>query len=482
MIADDPKLQQEFWSQSVMADAEDLNPLKDFVGGEGSGKPFVEKRDANVNGGQKVYFTTRAPVRGRGVIGSAELKSKTSRLKYGTFGVTVDLRRFAISEEQLVQYFTLPGNAEKNRDEVLMDLSAQWWARTKCDDIQMVLRQKALFATDQPNVLRVGSGASRDALTPDDTYDTGTITDGKNALIGFGGQPLAVDKSVAGADVPQYLVFAPSRVLEGLEDEQKFREAVHNNQARGGEAYWWTGKYPVWKNQMIFNHNLVIDSGPNRLGSPLLPFALLGAAIAAGTAAVDITGGGTHNDDASLTDTVLYDFFSYFPGYYWKTYETESAPTDNNTYHVLVFNVSGADKGKYEIFSYAAASNNGNKLANCTRAVEKAALVTATKFTEEHPTGSWIIPCNNKGVPIGWALHLGAEALFIGKGALEADPIEWGDDFKSKTTGRAHINAQGIQSMIGYSPFEDTIGRYSNYFLIECAVDYPELNLADITA
>src|SRR5690606_26565297 len=112
MIAADSKLQQEFWSQAVIADAEDKNPLKDFIGGEGSGKPFVEKRDANINGGQKVYFSTRAPVRGRGVMGAQELKSKTARLRHGSFGVTVDLRRFAISEEQLVQYFSLPGNAE----------------------------------------------------------------------------------------------------------------------------------------------------------------------------------------------------------------------------------------------------------------------------------------------------------------------------------------------------------------------------------
>lgn len=483
MIAEDPKLQQEFWSQSVIADAEDQNPLKDFVGGEGSGKPFCEKRDANVNGGQKVYFTTRAPVRGRGVIGAAELKSKTAKLRHGAFGVTVDLRRFAISEEQLVEYFSQPGNAEKNRDEVLMDLSAQWWARTKCDDIQMVLRQKALFASDQPNVLRIGAGATSDALTPSNTYDTGAITDGKNALIGYGGQPMKVDRSVAGADVPQYLVFAPARVLEPLEDEQKFREAVLNNQPRGNDAYWWTGKYPIFKNQMIFEHNIVIDSGPNRLGSPLLPFALLGQAIADATPAA-VTGGGTWNDDASLTDTVLYDFFSYFGGSYWKTFETEVAPTDSNTYYALIYNVSGANKGKYEIVSWVAAGNNGNTLT-VTREVngdgQKTALDAAGRYTNAHPTGSWIIPCNKLGVPIGYGLHLGAEALFIGKGPLEADPIEWNDDFVSKTSGKAHINAQGIQSMIGYAPFEDTIGRYSNYFLVEAAVEYPDLNLIDLT-
>ena len=69
LVADDPKLQMEMWAEAVRSDARDENPLKDFIGTEGSGMPIVEKRDLTVNGGQKVYFSTHAPVRGRGVMG-----------------------------------------------------------------------------------------------------------------------------------------------------------------------------------------------------------------------------------------------------------------------------------------------------------------------------------------------------------------------------------------------------------------------------
>lgn len=484
MVAADANLQQQVWSQSVIKDARDSNPLKDFIGEEGSGRPIVEKKDAKVQGGQKVHFTTMAPVRGRGVMGANELKSKTARLRYATFPVIADLRRFAISEEQLVQFFSLPGNAEKNRDEVLFDLCKEWWSRTQCDDAQFVLRDRARFASGTPNLLRIGGSATTDGITMADTFDTTTISDGKNALIGQGALALKVDKDDAGAEVPQFLLFAPNRFLDPLEDEQKFREAMYYAQNRGKENFFFNGKYPVWKNNIIFRHNIVIDSACGRQGSPLMPFALLGKAIPSNVATA-VTGGGSYNTDASLTDTILYDFFSYFPGFYWKTYDSESAPTDNATYYAIIYNVTGADRGKYEIVKYTAANNNGNTLTvtrECDEEgiTQKTKLTAAGRYSNVHPSGSWIIPCNAYGVPLAWGLHMGAEALFVGKGALEADPIEWGDDFRSKTTGRAHINAQGIQSIVGYSPFEDTIGRYSNYVLLEGAASYPDLDLVDV--
>lgn len=483
LIADDPKLQMELWSQAVKADAQDENPLKDFIGGEGSGMPIIEKRDLTVQGGQKVWFSTHAPVRGRGVMGAQELKSKTARVRYGSYGVTVDLRRFAISEEQLIQYFSLPGNADKNRDEFMFNLCREWWVRTQCDDFQIVMRNKALFATNQPNVLRIGGGADFNSIGGEDTFDTMAITDGKNALIGLGANAMKYETSTAGAKIPQFLLFAPSRFLATLDNEQRFREAVNNNQPRDNKAYWWTGNLPVWKNILLFNHDIVIDTAPGRQGSPLMPIALLGVALPS-VAATAITGGGAWNTDGALTDPILYDFFSYFGGYIWKTYESETYPVDARTYYAIIYNVSGVDKGKYEIISWVAAGNNGNQLT-VTRGVNVAgqvtALTAASRYTAVHPSGSMIIPCNNMGVPIGYGFLLGAEALLIGKGSLEADPIEWADDFVSKTSKTAHINAQGIQSIVGYAPAEDTLGRFPNFLLIEGALEYPEFDLVDLT-
>lgn len=485
LIAADPKLQMEFWSDAVRTDARDKNPLKDFVGGEGSGMPILEKKE-DITGGQVMHFSTMGSVLGQGVRGNAELKSKVGKVEYNSFSLTVDFRRWAIAEEQLVKYFSQPGAKQGDRDALMLKLASQWWARTKSDDEQITLRNKALFATNQPNVLRIGNGATRDAITLVDTIDTNIIDDTVNLLVGLGATPMSMDKDLSGSDVPQYLLYGTRDFLNPLKDEQRYREGVlAASQGKGSDAMPFSGKYPQWDNNLIFKHNLVDETGPVRKGSPLQTWAQLGVAIASGAATV-VTGGGARNTGDTLTDTILFDFFAYFPGYAWKTFSTETLPTDNNTYYAIIYNVSGADKGKYEIVSYVAAGNTGNKLTVIRELDEvgftqKTQLTAAGRYSNVHPSGSLVIPCNRIGVPIGYALHMGAEALCVGIGALEGDPIEMGDDFKSKSTGKWHQQAAGVQSIIGYAPTEDTDGRYPNYALVEGALSLPRLNLETIT-
>lgn len=472
LVAANPELQRTLWGPAIDMDARDQNPMKDFIGLEKSGKPIIEKKDLAVGGSQRVIFTSMAPIGGQGVRGGAELKSKTAKMQYGTWGVTVDMRRFAVSEDQLVELLRF--NQGETRETLLFTLCKQWWGMMEADDLQITMRDKALFATDQPNVFRVGNGDDTNDITLDNTFDTGTIEETVNQLVGLGAEPLGIEMDEAGSEVPQFLQFGPRRFLQPLEDEQKFREAILHAQARGGENFHWTGKYPKWKESMIHRHNIKWDSGNKRQGSPLLPYARLGVALASGVATA-VTGGGSYNTAATCTDVVLYDYFSYFGGYYWKTYSTETAPTDNNTYYAIIYNVSGADRGKYEIVSWVAAGNNGNTLT-VTREVDgdsqKTNLTAAGRYTNVHPSGSWIIPCNKWGVPIGRSLVMGQEALALAKGAVDADQIEWQDDFRSKASGKAHINSSGIQGIRGYAPKEDTIGRYPNFLLVEGAVTY----------
>ena len=476
LVAADPLIQRTLWGPAIDMDARDSNPMKDFIGGEKSGKPIIEKKDLSAGGSQKAVFTSMAPIGGQGVRGQAELKSKTAKPVYGTWTVTVDMRRFAISEDQLVELLRF--NQGESRDSLLYDLCKQWWAMMERDDLQITFRDKALFATDQPNVFRIGNRSSEAEIELTDTFDTGVIEDAVEQAIGIGAMPLNIEMDVAGGEVPEYVVFGPRRFLNPLEDEQKFRESVLHAQQRGGENFHWTGKYPKWKNTLIQRETIRFDAGNKRQGTPLLPIAFLGLAIPSG-AATTITGGGAHNTAGTLTDAIMYDYFSCFRGSYWKTYSTETAPTDNNTYYAMIYNVSGADRGKYEIVSYVAAGNNGNSLT-VIRGVESAALTTAGRYTAVHPSGSWIVPCTRYGVPIGRALVLGAEALALAKGAIDADRIEWQDDFKSTSSGKAHINSSGIQGIRGYAPKEDSIGRYPNFLMIEGALDYG-WDLVDLT-
>jgi len=62
LIASDPQLMRQLWSELVSADSRDSNPMKDFIGTEESGKPICEKTELGAGGSQKVTFTSMAPI------------------------------------------------------------------------------------------------------------------------------------------------------------------------------------------------------------------------------------------------------------------------------------------------------------------------------------------------------------------------------------------------------------------------------------
>jgi hypothetical protein len=474
MINASPELQQEAWSQSIIVDARQKNPLADFIGAEDSGMPICEaKRAAVIERGQKIHFNTEASVGGQGVMGTTELKVNLATGTYGGFSLTVDRRRFGIGEEDLVAFFTNPGGAQGNREEHIYSLCSKWWSKTYADDMQIVLRNKALFAANQPNVVRIGNGATSDDLTLSNTFDTAVIEDSANTLMGLGAMPMSIETDSAGADVPHFMVYGMKNFLDPLKNEQRYREAViAANTTKGAEGAPFTAKYPNWEGNAVFRNIGVRETGPVRQGTPLQPYALTGVAIANGVA-TSITGGGSYNTGGTRTNPILYDFFSYFAGFAWKTFSTESLPADSNTYYAIIYNLSGADKNKYEIVSYVAAGNNGNALTvirEINANGQKTALTAAGRYTNVHPSGSLVIPCNKFGVPIGYALHMGGNALMVGKGGIEAQKITQDDDFGAK-------KGVGIQTIIGYSPYTNTDGIFPNFTLIEGAVNDPRLNL-----
>ena len=140
-IASDSQLRTQIWSELVKRDAREKNVLKDFIGGEGSDKPIVEKRDLSAGGSDKVTFTTVAPIRGQGVLGEAILKNSTETLKFGTFPVEVDLIRHAVSWTQVLKLMRFTG---KTLDQLSAEVMSEWYARKEQDDSLFVIRQTCL--------------------------------------------------------------------------------------------------------------------------------------------------------------------------------------------------------------------------------------------------------------------------------------------------------------------------------------------------
>jgi N4-gp56 family major capsid protein len=469
VVAANPKLRAEVWNQSVTRDARERNAFKDFIGKEGSGLPVVEKRDLNKGGAEKVTFTTVAPIRGQGVLGENELKTNVRRLNFGTFDVTVDLLRHAVSWTQVLQLLRFTG---KTIDQLSSEVMAEWWGRKEQDDCQTVLRNTGLSTAN--NLVRVGNRASRAVMRTADLLTTSTLELSKQHLISNGAAPLGMDKGPMGSDVPKFLFFGPDQFVRSLRSSGSYLQSLRDAGVRGDQNPLFSGKYSMWDNNIVFPHNIVIDTADGRQGSPLAPVAYLGTAIASAAATV-ITGGGVRYAAGEG------DYFAYFPGFGWKTYDSEVIPADSSTHYAMIYNVSGVDKGKYEIVSYTAAGVHATgKQITVTRDSFASPTIpgntrakTASRLVQAHVSGAVILPCTEQGVILNWGLHTGAEALYYAKGAIDVERIMHWDDFTTETGKRAHLNAVGVQGIRGFAAYKDSIGRHPNFLLVEGAANIP---------
>lgn len=473
MIAANSDLRAKVWSARVLMDARSKNCLREMIGGEKSGKPIIEKRDISKGGSDTVIFTTTAPVRTQGKLGENELKSATSKLRWGTFSVVVDLLRHAVAFTQVIKLLRFNG---QSIDELSSEVMADWLSRKEEDDFQRVLLYTARLVSTK-NMMFVNNRTGLATLQTADTIVTTTLEESKGLLISQGAKELAIDKDVSGAQIPKYMFFAPDNFLRPLRTSTSYAQALREADSRGADNRLFNGKYALWDNMVVYPHNIVIDSAVGRQGSPLAPRAYLGTALS-GAGTTTITGGGTY----APADTEG-DFFANFPGYAWKIYDGQSLTADSGTHYAMIYNLEGADKDKYEVFSYTT-GNNGNTITSVTRGTNSNfnGNVLAhnggsnSRFTNDHPSGSLIIPCTINGVPIGYGVAMGAEALFYAKGADDAEPIEHWDDFKKVRGGQPHLKAVGLQSVRGIEPYRDTAGRYPNFIVVCGALKIPGVN------
>ncbi|MBC2594953.1 DUF4043 family protein [Ruficoccus amylovorans] len=467
--AKDPNFAKKIWSRKIKHDARNKNPFKPLMGQDGSGMPICEKTDLNKMGGETVTFTTTAELGGQGRKGEEELKTHTNIFDFGTYGVTVGERAWAVSYNKLLQFLRLRGD-DMSVEQLANSVCANWWGQMETDDIQQMFLRIARLVAPR-NMKRVNNRTSQDDLTLADTLNTGGIEYMQQALITNGATPIYVEKEKYGGEVPQYILFSTWQNAASLEDEQKFRDVMREAAARGDKNPYFTGRLPQWKNTVVLRDNVVISSSTGRLARPIQPIAHLGQALA-DESATTITGGGLRNSDASRTDPALFDYFANFPGFGWTFYEGESTPADANTYYAIIYNLTD---GKYEGISYTAANNNGNRLASVTREVATILPTDNARYSNAHPSDSLIIPCTKNGVPLGWSIAMGAEALLLAKGAYDAEPIQHSDDYD-------RVKGRGIHGIRGYGSPKDTIGRFPNFQVLEHAVEIPGVSLVDMSA
>ena len=460
LLKGDPQsdLRSRLWSELVTRDAREKNVFAKFIGGEGSGKPITEKRDLSAGGSDKITFTTVAPIRGQGVRGEEILKNATDTLDFGTFSVEIDLVRHAVSWTQVLKLMRFTG---KTIDQLSAEVMSEWMSRTEQDQIQYALRQ-ICSAKATSNVLSAYGTGESGALKYVDGLSTDIIQEAKQALIANGAEPMNTGGD-ENQEIPGYLFFAPDACLRPLRSDPDYLEAITQADSRGPDNKLFSGSYAKWDNNIIANHNVLIDTARGRQGSPLLPTYYNFDAISSATVSGEevLTIGGANGDYCANFRGVSINI----PGGGGETFAV-----DSGEYYILGVD---AATGKYRLFSYTAATVNTIALSPTDFGTLDA---DSTSSHYEFSAGSLFVQANAIGTPIGYALAMGKDAMYFAKGKIYGEQIFHYDDF-ANSGNEAHLSAVGVQSVYGMAARKDTRGRVPSVQLIEVVRQVPGLSL-----
>ena len=446
-------LRSRLWSELVTRDAREKNVFAKFIGGEGSGKPITEKRDLSAGGSDKITFTTVAPIRGQGVRGEEILKNATDTLDFGTFSVEIDLVRHAVSWTQVLKLMRFTG---KTIDQLSAEVMSEWMSRTEQDQIQYALRQ-ICTAKGSSNILSGYGTGEGNELKYVDGLSTDIIQEAKQALIANGAEPMNTGGD-ENQEIPGYLFFAPDACLRPLRSDPDYLEAITQADSRGPENKLFSGSYAKWDNNIIANHNVLIDTARGRQGSPLLPtFYNFDTLTQSGS---DLVIGGSDGDYTANFRGVSINI----PGGGGETFAIDAGEN-----YILAIDTAGA----YKLYEYSVGATT---TVNSITLTEKTDTLVATKTDNAFAQGSLFVQANSIGTPIGYALAMGKDAMYFAKGKIYGEQIFHYDDF-ANSGNEAHLSAVGVQSVYGMAARKDTRGRVPSVQLIEVVRQVPGLSL-----
>lgn len=470
-VAQDAQLRTQIWSELVKRDAREKNVLKDFIGGEGSGKPIVEKRDLAAGGSDKVTFTTVAPIRGQGVLGEAILKNSTESLKFGTFPVEVDLIRHAVSWTQVLKLMRFTG---KTLDQLSSEVMSEWYARKEQDDSLYVARQTCALKGSANTLDDYGSSTTAGNLNyANDGLSTDLLEHMKQNLIASGGEPTQLRQdSKSGHEIPGYLFFAPDAGLRPLRGDSDYLNAINYADVRSADNKLYSGEYAMWDNIMVYSHNNVIDTAAGRQGSPLAPTYFLKSgenlAINANNATFGTLGSGDYFANFRKADLDLISG------------DTQWDDAAGN-YFFLAISLSGPNRGKVKHYKYTGVSADKSQLTGVTAlgttfAPAGNGIANSANAAAFEP-GDMLVQADAGGCPIAYGLMMGKNALYYAKGAVDAEQIFHYDDF-ANSGNQAHLNSIGIQGVRGWRAYEDTDNRVPGLQMIELVRQIPVITAA----
>ncbi|MFH1067541.1 MAG: DUF4043 family protein [bacterium] len=464
VLAQDPKAKEEFWSNHLELLSQTKDIFSALEGTDGSRKPFYVREDLSKGRGDTLHFHVMEGLGGPAILGSNDAEGQEEQLSLGSYDVRVEIVRKVVGLQFAASEFTDVGSELDNR---CRDALADWMGRYK----QTAMMLKLINSAQQRNTVRPNSRQSDSTLTLVDTLSTTVIEDAAEAAQINGAIPANIGQSVHGSEVHQFLVVGTKTGLRSVKASTAYLQGLREAALRGQDNPLFAGGYTDWAGQGIFEFSPVDYAGAGPVGCPMLPKAYLGSAVTAADTAQDIYGGG---NTANVARTPAPQYFESFSNYDFKFFADQDAETFTTDRYVIVYNLTGANAGKWGFYQYV--TNSGNKLVMAGRLRAAAGGIAETtlggvtwnaaKHTDAHPEGSLIIEANENGVPIGSTFLFGAMAAVRAYGRIKnlrivSDHQNYGDD-----------RGIGVKSIFGQAPCVRTDGLGANYVLIRHAVTH----------
>lgn len=469
------------WQKSV----DIFEQTEDFWGkfeGESADSPIHVVNDTSVGKGLTFRVTALAGFYGRGKSGDA------------LFNDEDDFEQAVInSNEMIADYLRNATSRTQRMDEKmgmvnelssgLVEQLGKWMGREKSARAGMTFVLKG----GGENLLIAGGETSEATLTSADGLSYDEVLFMGQALKPMGGKPCEVG-TVRGNPIYKYCVVGTTPGLFSLKQDPDYKQILRETitGVKYDENPLFEGGYVDLDGHVIKEFNPIDPDGYAWSGSWFNAKAFLGTAIAAGTAAFAITGGGS----AAAAAKTNIDYFRFFPNFAFPFTSTDVYVPGSTEQYLLIVNPRNAavDPGKVGMYAYTT-GNNGNQITITKRlasvqngpvALQQVGSVVWNTgvwlghHTMVHPIGSTIVLCNALGVPIGDTVMLGGMAMLRGYGQFRNNRTQWDVDGGFET--RSYI-----KTVFGQQLRKNVNGKYPGYVRLRHAISYPELGLPTVS-
>lgn len=484
-------VEQVIWELQLIDSAAQQSPFADnMTGPEGSGKPIISNTNTSRVQGNQIVFGTLDSLGGPGVQGEAVRVGQEEQLKPGNFRLPVDLQWFGTGMTNKARAQSIPGATYPEKSKFLL---ARRLAKKQSDDVMQTLKCQA---TSQNTI--IVNNKTIDTLSTSDTYQTALVVASGGLLRDIGAMPMNVqpnpDKpSEKPPRIGKFLSFLTDLGARPIKTEPNYVQAAQLARDRGVSNPLFTGEYLEYDNQVIYAWQNIRHGGYGSIGSALQPEARLGTALGGRTANSGVlpTGSGILDGGGSATAAAVSPLPNYFEFWSLYSYIQSNGTTQLYSPHgssIAYGAIINSSTGKIDFFSYT--GNTGGTLTGVVMAggsttgnYSAAAIGNVTYGTAPwttaadtlgfqgisdgaFPSGSLMIECNSKGVPLCFGLPMGEMAAVCGYGNVPVD-----ESFKAManrtkyTAPHGQAYAYGLEYSWGVAAFQRPDGLTPNYLL-----------------